>query len=76
MTINASLNLEDEEKLLCILRKYKDAISWTIKDVKEISRTICMHKILMKDDDKPVAAVDVAKPGIARGCQERNSKAS
>ena len=52
--INASLNLEEEEKLLRILRRYKQAIGWTIDDIKGISPAICMHKILMEDEYKPV----------------------
>src|SRR5438270_11203917 len=52
--INASLNSEEEEKLLKILRKYKQAIGWTIDDIKGISPAICMHKILMEDEYKHV----------------------
>src|SRR4051812_41789003 len=52
--INASLNELDEEKLLRVLRRYKEAIGWTIKDIKGISPTLCMHKILMEDDFKQV----------------------
>src|SRR3954464_5591709 len=52
--INASLNSEEEEKLLRILRRYKQAIGWTIDDIKGISPAICMHKILMEDEYKPV----------------------
>src|SRR3954470_8366707 len=52
--INASLNELEEEKLLRVLRRYKEAIGWTIKDIKGISPTLCMHKILMEDDYKPV----------------------
>ncbi|CAN6554745.1 unnamed protein product [Malus baccata var. baccata] len=32
---------------------YQDAIGWTIADIKGISPTICMHKILMEDEVKP-----------------------
>src|SRR3954471_18332406 len=52
--INASLNSEEEEKLLRILRRYKQAIGWTIDDIKGISPAICMHKILMEDEYKLV----------------------
>src|SRR3954468_606411 len=50
--INASLNSKEEEKLLRIMRKHKQAI--TIDDIKGISPAICMHKILMKDDYKSI----------------------
>ena len=40
----------EEQKLLKILRKYKEAIAWSIEDLKGISPSICMHKILLNDD--------------------------
>ncbi|KAI5335319.1 hypothetical protein L3X38_025452 [Prunus dulcis] len=43
----------EEDKLLRVLRKYQDALGWTIGDIKGISPTICMHRILMEDDVKP-----------------------
>ncbi|KAL4282700.1 hypothetical protein GQ457_16G018330 [Hibiscus cannabinus] len=46
--------LEDqEEKLIATLRQHKEALGWTIADIKGISPTICMHKILLDDDHKP-----------------------
>ena len=36
-----------------MLKKYKGAIRWAIEDLKGISPTVCMHKILMEDDHKP-----------------------
>ena len=38
--------------MLNILRRYKEAFSWSIEDLKGISPSICMHKILLKDDAK------------------------
>ena len=35
-----------------ILRKYKEAIAWSIEDLKGISPSICMHKILLNDNAK------------------------
>ena len=32
------------------MRKYKEAIAWSIKDLKGISPSICTHKILLNDD--------------------------
>ena len=40
----------EEQKLLKILRKYKEAIAWSIEDLKGISPSIFMHKILLDDD--------------------------
>ena len=50
--ISAALNKNEEQQLLRILRKYKEAISWSIKDLKGISPSICMHKILLNDGAK------------------------
>ena len=50
--ISAALTEIEEQKLLQIMRKYKEAISWSIEDLKGISPSICMHKILLNDDVK------------------------
>ena len=50
--ISAALTEIKEQKLLQILRKYKEAIAWSIEDLKGISPSICMHKILSNDDAK------------------------
>ena len=50
--ISAALTEYEEQKLLEILRKYKEAIAWSIEDLKGISPSICMHKILLNDNAK------------------------
>ena len=50
--ISAVLTEVEEQKLLVILRKYKEAIDWSIKDLKGINPSICMHKILLDDNAK------------------------
>ena len=50
--ISAALTVHEEQKLLEILRKYKEAIAWSIEDLKGISHSICMHKILLEDNAK------------------------
>ena len=42
----------EEQKLLVFLRKYKEAIAWSIENLKGISPSICMHKILLEDNAK------------------------
>ena len=42
----------EEQKLLKILRKHKEAIALSIEDLKGISPSICMHTILLNDDAK------------------------
>ena len=48
--ISVALTENEEQKLLKILRKYK--IAWSIEDLKGISPSICMHKILLEDNAK------------------------
>ena len=50
--ISVALTEAEEQKLLEILRKYKEAIAWSIEDLKGISPSICMHKILLEDNAK------------------------
>ena len=48
--ILAGLTRMEEQKLLETLRKYKEAIAWSIEDLKGISPSICMHKILLEEN--------------------------
>src|SRR3954462_10813709 len=50
--IAADLSDEEEEKLTQVLKKYREAIGWSIADIKGISPAMCMHRILMEDDVK------------------------
>ncbi|KAK4604310.1 hypothetical protein RGQ29_012706, partial [Quercus rubra] len=45
----ASLTPGEEEKLLRVLREHRTTLGWTISDIKSISSSICMHKILMEE---------------------------
>ena len=47
--ISADLTKHKEKKMLEILRKYKGTIAWSIEDLKGISPSICMHKILLDE---------------------------
>ncbi|CAN6583278.1 unnamed protein product [Malus baccata var. baccata] len=51
--IAADLNDTDEDKLLRVLRKYQDALGWTLADIKGISPALCMHRIFMEAGTKP-----------------------
>ena len=44
------LTTEKEKKVVEILRKHKEVIAWSMKDMKGINPSICMHKILMKEN--------------------------
>ena len=45
--ISAGLTKLEEQRLLETLIKYKEAIAWSIEDLKGISPSACMHKILL-----------------------------
>nr|XP_028952762.1 uncharacterized protein LOC114822524 [Malus domestica] len=51
--IAADLNDTEEDKLLRVLRKYQDALGWTLADIKCISPALCMHRIFMEAGTKP-----------------------
>ena len=51
--ISSSLESDQENKLLEILRTHKTAIGWTIADIKGISPLIFTHRIHLEEDVKP-----------------------
>ena len=51
--ISSFLNLDQETKLLEILKAHQTAIGWIIVDIKGISPLICTHRIHMEEDVKP-----------------------
>ncbi|GKE40258.1 DNA-directed DNA polymerase [Tanacetum coccineum] len=55
-TIIISSKLSEKEKMLLfqVLEKRKGATAWKMSDIKGISPSYYTHKILMKDDFKPV----------------------
>jgi hypothetical protein len=46
--------LGEEEKLLRVLRGHKTELGWTIANIKGISQSKCMHKILLEDEARPI----------------------
>ena len=51
--ISASLTATEEDKLLRVLRDHKDALGWSLADLKGILPSMCMHRILLEDGHKP-----------------------
>ncbi|KAB2631105.1 S ribonuclease [Pyrus ussuriensis x Pyrus communis] len=51
--VSSSLTTQEEEKLVRVLKEYKTAIRWTLADIKGISPTICMHRILLVEGARP-----------------------
>ena len=47
--ISYTLDVGQEHSLIELLEKYRRTIGWTIVDIKGISPSICMHKILLED---------------------------
>ncbi|KAL5575086.1 hypothetical protein UlMin_016785 [Ulmus minor] len=62
LNVNTTSSIKEPPKLelkelpshLRVLREHRKAIGWTIDDIKGISPSICMHKILMEETYKPL----------------------
>jgi hypothetical protein len=55
VVISSSLSVNEEAKLVEILKSNKEAIGWKLSDLNGISPSYCMHKIMMEENFKPVA---------------------
>ena len=53
MIISSKLSAPQEEKLVQVLKEHKTAIGWTIVDIKGISPSTCMHRILLEEEARP-----------------------
>ena len=51
--ISSPLDLDQENKLLEILKTHRFALGWIIADIKGISPLICTHRIHLEEDVKP-----------------------
>ena len=51
--ISASLIAAEEDKLFRVLRDHKDALGWSLADLKGIRPSICMYRIMLEDGHKP-----------------------
>jgi hypothetical protein len=47
------LQEDQESELISVLKEHKEAIGWTLADLKGIDPSICMHRIHLEDDAKP-----------------------
>ena len=52
--ISSTLNIKQEERLLKVLRKNKEAIRWTLTDLKGLDPSLCTHRIFLEDESRPV----------------------
>ena len=51
--ISSKLDKDMEVKPLGVLETNSEAFAWSIEDIKGISPSLCMHKILMEEDHAP-----------------------
>nr|GEV18017.1 reverse transcriptase domain-containing protein [Tanacetum cinerariifolium] len=52
--IAKELGKEEKAALIKVLKSHKRAIAWKLSDIQGINPKFCTHKILMKEDYKPV----------------------
>ncbi|XP_027183938.1 uncharacterized protein LOC113782233 [Coffea eugenioides] len=52
--ISAHLSPRQEDDLIRLLRDYKEAIGWSVADIKGISPSLCMYRTRLEEDAKPV----------------------
>jgi hypothetical protein len=51
--IASDLQKDQEDNLLEVLKEHKEAIGWTVADLKGIDPSICMHRIHLEEGAKP-----------------------
>ncbi|XP_075088610.1 uncharacterized protein LOC142170617 [Nicotiana tabacum] len=51
--VSSLLNDVQVEKLLNVLKEHRQAIGWTIADIRRIPAGICKHKIQLENESKP-----------------------
>ncbi|KAL0446239.1 UNVERIFIED_CONTAM: hypothetical protein Slati_1751800 [Sesamum latifolium] len=51
--VSSKLTPLEEEKLVRVLREFREAIGWTIADIKGLSPSTYMHRILLEEGTKP-----------------------
>ena len=52
--ISSKLDIKQEEQLLEVLRQNEDAIGWTLTDLKGLDPSLCIHRIFLEDESRPV----------------------
>jgi len=54
LNTNKNLTADQEQKLVQLLRKYKEAFAWDDLNMKGIDPQLCMHHIYTEKDTRPV----------------------
>ena len=52
--ISSQLDKEQEKRLLEVLRWNEDAIGWTLKNLNGLDPSLCIHRIFLEDESRPV----------------------
>ena len=52
--ISSKLDIKHDEQLLEVLRQNEDAIGWTLMDLKGLDPSLCIHRIFLEDESRPV----------------------
>ncbi|KAD4385815.1 hypothetical protein E3N88_25984 [Mikania micrantha] len=52
--ISAALTDIEKSRLIGVLKEHKQTIAWKLMDIKGIHPSFCTHRILLKEDYKPV----------------------
>ncbi|KAK4386088.1 hypothetical protein Sango_2479400, partial [Sesamum angolense] len=60
--IYSKLSTLEEEKLIHVLREFREAIGWTIADIKGISPSTCMHTILLEEGTRTSREAPITQP--------------
>ncbi|KAK8612674.1 hypothetical protein V6N13_092785 [Hibiscus sabdariffa] len=51
--ISNKLSAQEEKELISVLRNHKEAIGWTVADIKGLSPATCIHRIKVIENAKP-----------------------
>ena len=52
--ISSKLDMRQEEQLLEVLRRNKEAIRWTLTDLKGLDPSLCTHHNFIEDESRPI----------------------
>ena len=51
--VSSALTYTQEQRLVSVLKEHKTAIGWILADIKGISPTTCVHRLLLEEGTKP-----------------------
>lgn len=51
--VNSNLNKDETNQLLDVFQKYPTSLGYNVSELKGISPSVCMHRIMLEEDYKP-----------------------